>query len=112
MIYQVALTDDAQADLAAIADFFIEAGEPTLATRIINQLSEAIVSLAEQPRRGHTPHELHGLGRVDELEIIVHDYRIIYLVRPQTVYVIAIFHSRQNAKEYLLLRNRPFISCA
>lgn len=56
------------------------------------------------PSRGHKPHELYQIPKVDVLEIISGNCRIIYKIKPKIVYIIAILDGRQDVKAHLIKR--------
>lgn len=104
MTYKVTLTHDAREDVRAIAEYYLSKAGKTMAGKIIDSIETAILSLQTQPKRGHKPHELYGMASFAELEIIVDRYRIIYLLREQNVFVIAVFDGRQNVQRHLSKR--------
>jgi len=102
--YKVELTQDAQSDLLAIIEFYQQTAGDIIAESMLGMIQAALESLVDLPMRGHKPHELHPIKTATELEVIVDRYRIIYLLKNETVFVIAIFDGRQDVKTHLSKR--------
>jgi len=102
--YKVELTQDARLDLLAIIEFYQQTAGDSIAKSMLAVIQTALESLEELPTRGHKPHELHSIRTATELEVIVDRYRIIYLLKNETVFVIAIFDGRQDVKAHLSKR--------
>ena len=108
MIYHIELTPQAQSDLLMIVEYYYSQAGSDVAENPLSKLENGIATLAEMPQRGHKPHELFEIASADELEIIIDGYRIIYKIKQQIVYVIAIFDGRQEVKKHLMQRMMKF----
>ncbi|QXD16943.1 type II toxin-antitoxin system RelE/ParE family toxin [Rhodocaloribacter litoris] len=95
----------ARQDLAAIRDYY-ESSSPGYARTVISKLFGAVTNLELFPRIGREVPEIEN----DAFrEVIVEDYRIVYLVTGQEeeteVEVLAIAHSRQDLVKKLSRRS-------
>lgn len=104
MKYKVNLTRFAQTDLLMIGEYYLSKVGAGHALNILMDIETAIESLKNQPQRGHRLHELYQIPSLNQLEIIVDRYRIIYQIQDSNVYIIAIFDCRQDVKSHLLKR--------
>ena len=83
-------------DLEAIQDYLIERNPPA-ALRLVVELREAAVRLAEQPSRGR-PGRWRGTR---ELVVPGTPYLIPYRVRGEVIEILRVFHgARKWSKEY------------
>lgn len=93
----------AAADLQAIVDH-IATERPLTAEKILNALQRRTSALRLAADRGRQVPELLGHGVLNLREIIVSVWRVVYEVGPDTVDVLAVFDSRRNIEDVLLLR--------
>ena len=106
MSYQVLLTEDAVADLAALDDFITANDSLEHADYVLSKIEDVIQTLADMPDRGSYPNELVELGIKEYREIFFKPYRIIYRVLDQVVYIYLITDGRRDIKT--LLQRRLF----
>lgn len=90
----VSWTEQAAADLAAIADY-IARSSPQAAARVARKVVDAADSLSELAERGrHVPEpELASLGL---RELLPAAYRLIYRVETETVSIITVVHGARD----------------
>ena len=104
MIYAVHLTDSASADLQEIDSYITASDTIERANYVLDNLEEAVQSLAEFPDRGHFPAELLSIGIQDYREIEWKTYRVIYRIEGQNVSVYVIASARRDFQALLQRR--------
>jgi len=104
MKFRVIVTDGALADLAEIDDFIVTNDSIDSADHVIDNLEQTVQRLADLPNRGHFPRELAALGIQDYREVDWTNYRIIYRVDGQKVYVYVISSARRDFQALLQRR--------
>lgn len=82
----------AELDLADIYAF-IARDEPVYAEQFVDRLIETVALLRGQPLLGR---EVPEAKRADVRELIFHNYRIIYLVQADSLYIVAVIHTRRD----------------
>ena len=100
-IYKVRWTSNAKEDFLNIVDY-IKKDNLNAARKVYEQLKEKGQSSNFFPLRGRVVPELLKEGITIYRELITQPYRIIYKIENDTVYIMAIFDSRQNIEELLL----------
>jgi addiction module RelE/StbE family toxin len=99
-------TLDARKDLQDILDY-IGNFSPLYAASLTSRIFEAVQRLSEFPRIGCVVPEFG----VEELrELIVSDYRIVYLVEREPAVIVLIAHARQDIRRRL--GNEPWTNVA
>ena len=78
---------------------YIAKDSPYYARRFIERIIASVEKLAEFPQIGRTVPEAEG--RDDVRELLYQGYRIIYLTRPERVFMVTILHGSRDlaAKE-------------
>lgn len=104
MQFKIELTLFAQSDLLLIGEYYLSKAGVEVAQGILKSIEDAIDTLTSQPKRGHKPHELYDIVNTNYLEIIANRYRIIYQIKDNIIYIIAILDGRQDVKTHLLKR--------
>jgi toxin ParE1/3/4 len=104
MPFAVQMTAAAVGDLEDLYAYILRHDSPENAAYVLNQLEDAVISLAEMPDRGVVPQELSRLGMQDFREIFFRPYRIIYRVLDATVYVMVIADGRRDMQTLLQRR--------
>ncbi len=99
--YKVQWTESAKDDLLSIVAY-IKEDSPSMAREIYQKIKEKAHSSNFSPLRGRVVPELQKEGITMYRELISSVWRIIYKVDNDTVYIMAIFDSRQNVEELLL----------
>jgi plasmid stabilization system protein ParE len=95
MDFKIDWSDDALTHLQELIDYLRdEAGELTV-TKITSKITRRIDLLATQPEFGQREPLLEG-KRHEYRRLIEGRYKIIYRVEGDTVYISAIFDTRQN----------------
>ena len=117
-IYQVKWTSSAKEDLLNIVDY-IKKDSLSATRKVYEQIKEKAQSSNFFPLRGRIVPELLKEGITIYRELIAQPWRIMYKIENDTVYIMAIFDSRQNIEELLLqkllrghmLTKTKFTSC-
>jgi addiction module RelE/StbE family toxin len=99
--YKVKWTSNAKEDLLSIVDY-IKRDSVSAAREVYGQIKEKAQSSNFFPLRGRVVPELLKEGITIYRELIVEPWRIMYKIENDTVYIMAIFDSRQNVEELLL----------
>ena len=99
--YKVQWTSNAKEDLLHIVSL-IKEDSPTIAREIYQKIKSKANSSNFFPLRGRVVPELQKEGITMYRELISSVWRIMYKVDNDTVYIMAIFDSRQNVEELLL----------
>ncbi len=100
-IYKVQWTSNAKEDLLSIIDY-IKKDSLGTARKVYRKIKEKAQSSNFLPLRGRVVPELLKEGITIYRELIVQPWRIMYKIENDTVYIMAIFDSRQNIEELLL----------
>jgi len=91
--YAVRVLGRAQGDLLEIQRY-IAAESPGSADELVEQLLQAIASLAEQPRRGACPRD-ERLSRLGYRFLVCGSYLVFYKVLRRQVRVYRVLHGRR-----------------
>ena len=100
-IYKIKWTSNAKEDFLNIVDY-IKKGSPSAARKVYANIKEKVQSSNFFPLRGRIVPELLKEGITIYRELIIQPWRIIYKIENDTVYIMALFDSRQNVEELLL----------
>ena len=100
-IYKVQWTSNAKEDLLNIVSY-IKEDSPSIAREVYQKIKSKANSSNFLPLRGRVVPELQKEGIIMYRELISSSWRIMYKVDNDTVYIMAIFDSRQNVEELLL----------
>ena len=100
-IYKVKWTSNAKEDLLNIVDY-IKKDSLSVARKVYGKVKEKAQSINFFPLRGRVVPELQKEGITIYRELLAKPYRIMYKIENDTVYIMAIFDSRQNVEELLL----------
>ena len=99
--YKVQWTSNAKEDILHVVAY-IKEDSPTIAREIYQKIKKKTNSSNFLPLRGRVVPELQKEGITMYRELISSPWRIMYKVNNDTVYIMAIFDSRQNVEELLL----------
>ncbi|WP_434636176.1 type II toxin-antitoxin system RelE/ParE family toxin [Sulfurimonas sp. NW7] len=99
--YKVQWTSNAKEDLLNIVEYMKE-NSPSIAKEIYQKIKTKANSSNFFPLRGRVVPELQKEGITMYRELIASPWRIMYKVDSDTIYIMAIFDSRQNVEELLL----------
>jgi plasmid stabilization system protein ParE len=91
---KVLWTDSAVAQLQAIHDYLAQTS-PDYALRIVDRLTRRSIQIAVFPNSGRMVPEFE---RNEIREVIEGRYRIIYLVEPEQVQVLAVIHGVRDLR--------------
>ena len=100
-IYKVKWTSNAKEDLLNIVDY-IKKDSLSVARKVYGKIKEKAQSINFFPLRGRVVPELQKEGITIYRELIIEPWRIMYKIENDTVYIMAIYDSRQNVEELLL----------
>jgi addiction module RelE/StbE family toxin len=100
-IYKVKWTSNAKEDLLNIVDY-IKKDSLSSARKVYGQIKEKAQSSNFFPLKGRVVPELLKECITIYRELIVQAWRIMYKIENDTVYIMAIFDSRQNIEDLLL----------
>ncbi len=93
--FSVIITTEANADLEAIGDY-IAIESPRNAARFIAQIRIAITKLSSWPRRFANAREAHDFPRRNLRQTTVGNYRIIFEIDADSVYILHVRHASRN----------------
>jgi len=99
--YQVRISHDAEQDLADLFDYISRKDLPENALYVLDHLEELILSLNQQPERGHYPPELEISGVKNFKEVHFKPYRVIYEIIGLRVIVLACIDGRRDLQALL-----------
>jgi plasmid stabilization system protein ParE len=102
--YNIEFTQWAESDLDEIATYIAENDSISKAVRVYRKIKEKILSLNDLVERGRIVPELKRIKVMDYREIIYNPYRIIYLVKNKTVFIIAVFDGRREIDDLIYQR--------
>ena len=97
---KLAFSRAAVSDLVRLREF-IAVRNPTAAVRVATRLRTAISRLTDSPQIGRPVEDLPGEIR----ELIFGKYVVRYQVRQTTVYILGIWHGREDRLKYKGLKN-------
>jgi addiction module RelE/StbE family toxin len=100
-VYKVKWTSNAKEDLLNIVDY-MKKDSLNAARNAYEQIKEKAQSSNFFPLRGRVVPELLKEGITIYRELIAQPWRIMYKIENDTIFIMAIFDSRQNVEELLL----------
>ena len=99
--YQIRITHDAEQDLVDLFDYISRKDSSENAYSVLDHLEELILSLGQQPERGHYPPELDIRGVKNFKEVHFKPYRVIYEIIGLRVIVLACIDGRRDIQTLL-----------
>jgi len=102
--YNVRLTSEVESDLVDLFEYIARKDSADNAWYVLEQLGALILSLDQQPERGHYPPELVKCGVKNYREVHFKPYRVIYEVIGNHVVILGCFDGRRDMQ--LLLERR------
>lgn len=99
--YHVRLADEVEHDLVDLFEYIARKDSIDNAFYVLEQLDALILSLGQQPERGHYPPELDKRGVKDYREVHFKPYRVIYEVMGNNVVILACFDGRRDMQSLL-----------
>ena len=96
MSFRVGLTSGTAHDLEEICRYLDRYAALEHADHLLDRLGEMFEGLAEFPLRGRFPKELADLGIVEDREVPVTPYRVIFGVSGHNVHVLVIADGRRD----------------
>lgn len=88
-------TPEARQDLDAVAHY-IAAASPETALDFVERLSQAVRHLATFPQSGRRPPEYDEHDAVNVREVVFRNYRIVYMQRGESMWILAIVHGSMD----------------
>jgi len=101
--YQVIWLPAAEQDLIAILEY-IAADSTRAAKRIATDIQKKVEMLNIFPERGRIVPELKHIGIFGYRELIVNNWRVIYRIEQDHVYVFSVLDSRRDLESLLIER--------
>jgi toxin ParE1/3/4 len=92
---RLVITEPAKLHLKAIHDYYKEKVSPKIATKIRSGIIKELKYLQEYPLTGQEEDYLKDLG-LGHRRMVKGNYKIVYRIRENTIYVTDIFDSRQD----------------
>ena len=102
--YVVRLTGGVESDLVDLFEFIAREDSVENAYYVLEKLDTLILSLDQQPERGHYPPELEKCGVKNFREVNFKPYRVIYEIIGDHVVILGCFDGRRDLQ--LLLERR------
>jgi len=102
--YYVRLTNEAEYDLIDLFDFVAKKDSIDNANLVLENLETLILSLNQQPERGHYPPELYKYGVKNFRELHFKPYRVIYEIIGNHVVILGCFDGRRDMQSLLARR--------
>jgi toxin ParE1/3/4 len=102
--FQIVLVKGAEQDLEGIHDYIAEFDCVANANKVLDQLMDAVETLARFPERGSYPKELVALGIKEYRQTMFKAYRMIYRVTGTQVLVYLIADGRRDMQSVLARR--------
>ncbi len=102
--YNVRLTHEVEHDLIDLFGYIAKKDSIDNAYAVLDQLDALILSLTQQPERGHYPPELDKHGVKSYTEVHFKPYRVIYEIIGNHGVILACFDGRRDMQ--LLLERR------
>jgi toxin ParE1/3/4 len=101
MNYKINVTDTANHDLIEIIYYFYDLNRE-FSEQLYKSIKEKIHSLESLPERGIVVPELENKGIRKFRQILSGNYRIIYSIDSDTIFINSIIDSRRNLEELLI----------
>ncbi|RLL50795.1 type II toxin-antitoxin system RelE/ParE family toxin [Mariprofundus sp. EBB-1] len=102
--YEVLWTDTATHDLNGIIEYIAEDRGAETALSILDRLELRADALFNMPNRGRIVPELQDIGVFQYRQLSETPWRIIYRIRKEVVYVVAVIDGRRDFIDLLLQR--------
>jgi toxin ParE1/3/4 len=100
---EVRWSEAAGEDLWSIVEF-IARDRPSTADEVLLRIQKRAESLRHTPEKGRRVPELERQGVREYRELVISVWRLFYKVTPSTIEILALFDSRRNLEDLLLLR--------
>jgi len=101
MKHQVLVVAEAEEDIFDIYKYVLRADGRSRADHLLAKIQETCHSLADMPRRGHSPPELERVGVHGYREIHFKPYRLIYQIVGRKVFIHCVLDGRRSLQEVL-----------
>ena len=97
----VRVTDEVEFDLVDLFAYIARKDSIEKAYYVLEKLDTLILSLDQQPERGHYPAELDKRGLKDYREVHFKPYRVIYEILGNHVVILGCFDGRRDMQSLL-----------
>ena len=104
MSLNVVFTHAAEHDLRELRNYIVKSFGAEAWQTTYNQIKKTISTLNRFPLRGHVPDEIATLNLTQFRQVLSGINRIIYEIRPETIYVHIVCDSRKDMKSLLSKR--------
>ena len=101
MRYKVRVTSDAELDIVDLYEYIVFHDCVENAEYVLSEIEALVLSLDENPLRGHYPPELSEKGIKDFREVIFKPYRVVYQVIASEVVILCCLDGRQDMQSLL-----------
>jgi toxin ParE1/3/4 len=98
--YEIVLSRFAENDLKEIVAYFYEIN-PEYTKELYQKIKSKVMELKVFPSRGKIVPELEKQGIIKYRQILEGNYRIIYVIKNNSVQILVIIDSRRNLEEIL-----------
>ena len=99
--YNVRLTSEVESDLVDLFEYIAIKDSIDNAYYVLEKLDTLILSLDQQPERGHYPPELDKRGVKDYREVHFKPYRVIFEIIGNHVVILGCFDGRRDMESLL-----------
>ena len=99
--YNVRLTSEVESDLVDLFEYIARKDSIDNAYYVLEKLDTLILSIDQQPERGHYPPELDKRGVKDYREVHFKPYRVIYEIIGNHVVILGCFDGRRDMESLL-----------
>jgi toxin ParE1/3/4 len=101
MTYSVNILEQAEQDIKDIYYYVAYTDSKEKALTLIGELERTCFKLESFPERGIVPHELNEIGVIDYVQVLCFNYRIIYQIEQQQVFIHAVLDGRRDMPSLL-----------
>ncbi len=102
--YEIEFSSWAEQDLDELIKYISENDSITRAVEVYLKIKEKVSHLSQFPDRGRIVPELRRIRIKEYREIIHAPYRIIYMIKERTVFVMAVFDGRREIADIIYQR--------
>ncbi len=101
--YKVSWTETAENDLRAVVEYYADES-PSRALNMLSKIKQKCSDLKLLPERGRVVPELKEFNILQYHELVIDNWRVIYKISENQVYVLSVIDSRRNVEDILLDR--------
>lgn len=93
-------TKSAQLDLIEIVDFIRKDSEIS-AQKLYHKIKNKVSGLIKLPSSGRIVPEFREINIIQYRELVVSNWRVIYTIRADKIFILCVFDARRNSEELL-----------